>query len=94
MVEESRRTPPPADEVRSDPPVTPPPATVVVGKAVKPVSSPLEQRIAKVCGKLKGTRKTACAKRERALAKCNAMKTKTSKQRAAKRACVKRAKRP
>ena len=83
--------PPPATMIT---PVTvTPPATVVVGKAVKPVSSPLEQRIAKVCGKLKGTRKTACAKRERALAKCNAMKTKTSKQRAAKRACVKRAKR-
>ena len=67
VVEEEPADQQPAAEVRSDPPVvTAPPATVVVGKAVKPASSPLEQRIAKACGKLKGTRKATCVKRERA----------------------------
>ena len=80
--------------MRSDPPVvTAPPATVVVGKAVKPASSPLEHRIAKACGKLKGTRKATCVKRERALARCRAMKTGTRKQRAVKATCVKKANR-
>ncbi|MDA0169753.1 Ig-like domain-containing protein [Solirubrobacter taibaiensis] len=84
--------PPPAATITPVTVTPPPPATIVVGKAVKPASSPLEQRIAKACGKLKGTRKATCAKRERALAKCGAMKAGTSKQKAAKRRCTAKAK--
>jgi hypothetical protein len=70
----------------------PPPAKVVVGPHVKPVSS-VELRIATACGKLKGARRATCARRERALARCAALKAGTRKQKAAKAACVKRAKR-
>lgn len=81
---------------RIDPPAptntnTAKPGVVVIGSPVKAVSS-LDQRIAKACGKLKGTRKATCAKRERALAKCNAMKSRTSKQKSAKRRCTAKAK--
>lgn len=84
--------PPVVQTPRADPPTTTAkPAVVVVGSPVKPVTS-LDQRIARVCGKLKGTRKSTCAKRERAVAKCGAMKSRTKSQKAKKQACVRKAK--
>ncbi|MBE2317755.1 tandem-95 repeat protein [Solirubrobacter sp. CPCC 204708] len=67
---------------------TPPTTT---NPQVKPQSA-LEKRLAKACGKLQGKSKSTCEKRERALAKCDALKTKTKSQKTKKAACVKKAK--
>ena len=52
----------------------------------------LDQQVAKKCGSLTGKKKTLCGKRERAVAKCNGMKSKTKSQKAMKKTCLRKAK--
>jgi Bacterial Ig domain len=51
----------------------------------------VEQQIARQCGKLRRAKRKLCAKRIRALARCNSIKARTPKQRQRKALCVRKA---
>jgi DNA-binding beta-propeller fold protein YncE len=86
-------------------PETTPPASSLgnsVGQVKKAVCAGLratalkkcqtEQRVIKSCSKLKGSKKTICGKRVRALARCDDISTKTRKSMAKRTKCVRKAK--
>jgi hypothetical protein len=52
----------------------------------------LDQRVARKCGRLRSAKRKLCAKRIRALARCNAIKARTAKQKRRKASCIRKAK--
>jgi len=80
----------PGQETTSTPPPAPTTASCT-GQGQALSHCLLEQRVERVCGGLNGKRKAICAKRIRALAKCDAITAKGKPGRRRKKACKKRA---